>query len=587
MSYKIDGTDIVISGWEEGISDNPYKGINDMRGVNIISVPGEASVSFAQTLNSLPSCSATVVSASDPDETVTITVTAGTLASYQAVTFTGASLPSGIVAGTTYWILKVNATTIKLYSEPTLTRQQLIGGTGTGTMATINMGEINYFEKTVGVALDDNGRAWWQPSAGNVWAFLGNGNFSGGKGIFYYKGYLFVLNSARICYLPFPNGVYDPGTALTWVNEWDPATHLSNPGINVFRGAYSHEALIGQDDVVYICDSSFVDSLFEKAGQTFNPADSATYTWNGKNSVTGIATYALKLPSYDQATCLEELGKNLMVGGTINYIYPWDRTSTSFTYPIKIAENYTFHLLTVNTNMFIFAGRRGRIYVTNSSQANLVCKIPDHISGIEPIYTWKNVCYNKNQIYFGISAKNNAQSEITSYVGLWAIDLTTNALRAVNIESNPLGTVTAVYAYNSVVSGFGLAVAWTDYSTNPDTYGIDKSSEIPYTDYSSYIETDLIPVGQFLKKKTFQNIEFKLSQPLVANEGIKISYRDRKYGAYALISECTTVGAISDSFPVNFDQSQWLQFKIEMKSTDTSPSYVRLTEIRLRDDSQQ
>jgi len=583
MAYHIDGTDIVIDGWENGISDNPYKGINDMRGVNIVSVPGEASVSFAQTLNTFPNCTANVTDSSDANETLTITVTAGTLVSGQAVTFAGASLPTNVVAGTTYWVLKINATTIKLYDEPTLTRQHIIGSNGgTGTMASINIGEITYFEKTVGVALDDNGRAWWQPTAGGTWAFLGNGNFSGGRGIFYYKGYLFVLNNVRICYLPFPNGTYDSRTALTWVNEYDPATGAANTGVSVFRDSGIHEALVGQDDVVYICDGAFIDSLYEKTGQTFDPANTATYTWNGKNSVTSIPTYALKLPSYDSATCLEELGKQLMVGGTINYIYPWDRTSTSFTYPIKIADNYTYHLLTVNTNMYIFAGRRGRIYVTNSNQANLYSKIPDHISGIEPIFEWKNCCYNKNQIYFGVVGKNNDQTAITNYVGLWAIDITTNALRCVNLQSNVLGTVTAVYAYNSVVSGFGLAVAWTDYSTTPDTYGIDKSSEVPYSTYVSSIETDLIPVGQFLKKSTFDNIEFKLTKPLVSGEGIKISARSAKDGTYAVVGETTVAGTLSDCYLVNFDLSQWLQFKIEMKSTATTPSYTRLYELRLR-----
>lgn len=586
MSYAIDGTDIVISGWEDGISDNPYTGINDMRGVNIISVPGEASVSFAQTLNVFPNVTANVTNSSDANETLTITVTAGTLVSGQAVTFTGASLPTNVVAGTTYWVLKVDATTIKLYDEPTLTRLHLVGSNGgTGTMASINMGEINYFEKTVGVALDDNGRAWWQPTVGANWAFLGNGNFSGGKGIFYYKGYLFVLNNVRICYLPFPNGTYDSSVALTWVNEWDPATGAANVGVSVFRGAGIHEALVGQDSVAYICDGSFIDSLFEKVGQTFDPSNTATYTWAGKNSVTSIATYALKLPSYDTATCLEELGKQLMVGGTINYIYPWDRTSTSFTYPIKIADNYTSHLLTVNTNMYIFAGRRGRIYKTNGSQADEYKKIPDHISGIEPIFEWKNCCYNKNQIYFGVNAKSNDQTSITNYVGLWAIDITTNALRCVNIMSNSRGTVTAVYAYNSVVSGFGLATAWTDYSTNPDTYGIDKTSEVPYTDYNSFIETDLIPVGQYLKKRTFENIEFKLSRPLVSGEGIKISFRYYKSGSYTEIKDfvaTSTYLPISDYSILNFDQSQWVQFKVEIKSSATTPSYVRLRELRLR-----
>lgn len=587
MAYHFEGTDIVINGWEKGISDNPYEGINDMRGVNIISIPGEASVSFAQTNKVFPSVAANVTNSSDVNETLTITVTSGTLASGQAVVFAGASLPTGVVAGTTYWILKVNATTIKLYDEPTLTRQHLISSDGgTGTMTSIDMAEIVCFERNLGIALDTNGRAWWARNIGDTYAFLGNSPYSTtGGGIVYYKGYLFLFLGTRIDYLVFTGGTYDPSAALTWVNEWDPATGAANAGVNVFRGASPRDALLAQDDVIYITDGSFVNSLFEKAGQTFNPTSTATYNWNGKNSVTAIATYALKLPSYDTATCLEELGTNLMVGGSYNYIYPWNRTATSFNYPIKIADNYTYRLLTVNTNMYIFAGRRGRIYMTNSSQANFYKKVPDHILGIEPIFTWKNVCYNKNQIYFGFTVKKNDQTDSTAYAGLWAIDITTDAMRVVSQQSTLLGTPTAIYAYNSTVSGFGLATAWTDYSTTPDTYGIDIATETPYSTYVSYIETDLIPIGQYLNKKTFNNIEFKLSIPMVNGEGIKIYYRTSKSDTYILIKEfaaTSTYLPISDYSILNFDQVQWIQLKIEMKSTATAPSYVRLKEIRLR-----
>lgn len=584
MAYHLEGEEIVIDGWENGISENPYKGINDMRGVNIISIPGEASVSFAQTNKTFPSVSANVTDSSDANETLTITVTAGTLVSGQAVTFAGASLPTGVVAGTSYWVLKIDATTIKLYDEPTLTRQHLIGSNGgTGTMTSINMAEIVCFERNIGVALDINGRAWWAKNIGDTYAFLGNSPFSTTiGGIVYYKGYLFLFLGTRIDYLVFTGGTYDPSAALTWVNEWDPATGAANAGVNMFRGLSPRDALLGQDDIIYITDGAFIDSLFEKSGQTFAPNNTATYTWNGKNSVTSIPTYALKLPSYDTATCLEELGKTLMIGGSYNYIYPWDRSSTTFTYPIKIADNYVYRMLTVNTNTYIFAGRRGRIYVTNSVQANLFVKVPDQIIGIEPIFTWKNCCYNKNQIYFGFTAKKNDQTDTTAYVGLWAVDVTTNALRVVNIQSTALGTVTAIYAYNSTVSGFGLATAWTDYSTNPDTYGIDLATEIPYTTYTSYIETDVIPVGQYLKKRTFQNIEFKLSQALVSGEGIKISFRTSRTGSYTLLGETTTAGLFSDYYLMPTDLNEWLQFKIEMKSTATNPSYVRLYELRLR-----
>jgi len=578
MAYRLEGTEIVIDGWEKGISDDPYGGINDMRGVNIVSIPGEAPVSFAQTNYALPLCTATITSADPATDIVTVTISTGQLQTNQAVTFTGGSLPTGLVAGTIYWITRLSNTTFTVYSDVRLSSIVNITATGTGTMATIDMGEPKAFERTVGVMLDANGRAWDALNSGGYWTFLGNDVTStvgltnrNGNGLIWYKGYLFLFYNSRICYAAYSSG--GGYAAVTWVNEWSPTTGAPAVGTAVFNTPTGttniHDSLVGQDNVIYITDASYVASLFEKSGSTFDPANTATYTW---------AQQALKIPSIDTASCLEELGINLMVGGIYNYIYPWDRVSTSFKYPIKIADNGTKRMLTVNTNTYIFAGRRGRIYKTNGSQADLYKKIPDHISGIDPIFDWTNCAYNKNQLYFGVSAKNNAQTDITTYAGLWAIDITTDALRVSTLQSTSTATVTAVYAVYTVSSGFGLYVGWKTSTT----YGVDAANSSPYTSYISYIESDLIPVGQFLKKKTFENIEFKLSVPLVSGEGIKISARKHKSDTYVQVGETTTVGALSDFYPVNFDQSQWLQLKIETKSTASSPSYVRLKEVRIR-----
>lgn len=584
MAYRIEGKEIVIDGWENGISDNPYKGINDMRGVNIISIPGEASLSFEQTSITMPNCTASVVSADAGTDVVTVTITTGGLQQWQAVTFTGASLPTGITAGVTYWINKIDATTFTLYTKPRFTAPNLVNitNTGTGTMATTDMKDITYFEKMTSVALDSAGRTWLQLNAGGSYVYLGN-PVSGttglvgtaGNGLIWYKGYLFVFYDNVICYLPMQTTGYD-GSA-TWINEWDPVTGAAAPGTSVFNTAVGthnpHDSLVGiNDGVIYITDSNNIASLFEKSGSTFDPATTATYTW---------AKNALVFPVGDIERCVAELGKQLLIGGDTNAIYTWDRVSTNRGIALLIAESGVKHMITVNTNTYIFAGRRGRIYVTNGSQAQFYTKIPDHISGIEPVFSWENVAYNKNQLYFGVSATDNALNSITSYAGLWAVDITTNALRVPQLQSQPLGTVTAIYANTGGVSAYGLTVAWK-YGT---TYGIDYGGITPYRTYVAYIDTDIIPIGNYLNKKTFNNIEFKLSQPMVVQSGIKISYRTSRTGSYTLLGETVaTVSGItfSDYYPVNFDQVQWIQFRIEMKGVFNPICFVNLYELRIR-----
>jgi hypothetical protein len=586
MAYAVDGTDLVISGWEQGISDNPYQGINDMRGVNIISVPGEASVSFASTLVSYSPLALSIVSASGT--TLTVTVTSGSLPTTfgQCITFSGASLPSGITAGTLYWIAPVSYNTIKLYSDFLGTTVITFGGTGTGTGTSVDMAAITYFDKNFPYGVDSNGRVWEFVDRGLRCSgrYMGNtvnpspnsGDITGGNGICVFSSspdnfnvvhqYLFVFGYGRIDYFNLISG--------GWTYEWNPATGGTSVGIPVLNSRYTnnpHEALVAVDGSMYYTDGNYLGSLSELYGQVFNPAVLTTYTW---------VKQILKIPNYDTTTCLEELGTNLLIGGTRNQIYPWDKTSVSFQFPIKISDNYINQILTINTNAYIFAGMRGRIFVTNGAQATLYAKIPDHLSGgIDPIFTWQNIAYNKNQIYFGISATDNAGNALTSYRGLWAVDITTNAIRVPNLMSDNNATVTAIYAFSGAQSGFGLLSAWQDGTS----FGVDTSGSTPYTSYVSYIETDIIPVGQFLNKKSFNNLEFKLAAPLVSGESIKISYRTSRTGSYSLIGETTTAGLFSDIYtPLPFEQVQWLQFKIEMKSTATNPSYVRLVEIRLR-----
>lgn len=669
MSYKIEGTDLVISGNAQGISDSAYNGINDMRGVNIISLPDEAPISFASQFQSLSSLTGTITSIDTGTDIVTATITTGSVETYSAVRFTnsGGALPTPLVAGTTYWILYQSTNTFLIYSDCYCTNlvNLTTTGTGTNTFASINLGQVRYFEKTFGYCIDTNGRVWSPAYDGNkqyyVFTFMDNTITDGsGNGIIVYRGsgtqkYLFVFRNGQIDYTPCgdPLGIMTGGTSTstvatnnsTWVSGWNPVTGSTTAAqtLNTTTATNNpHEALLGQDNVVYYCDSAFLGSLQERAGSTFDPTNTATYTW---------AKQALAIPKNDIAQCLEELNTNLLVGGLYNFIYPWDRLSTSFKYPIQIAEKGTIRMITVNTNTYIFAGNRGRIFVTNGSQAQLFKKIPDYILGIDPIFTFYGVAYNKNQLYFGCSASINATptggfsgtftgsllSNATSatlstswvvpnvtniqvtfsngdkrmavvsygstsitwtiglsssasssfsyvansnYAGLWAIDIDTKALRVPVLCSTNTGTVTSIFTLPSSVIGYSIFTAWFSTTTN---FGIDGSLSTPYTSYgSSYIVYDMIPVGQFLTKKTFSNLEFKLAAPLASGEAIKISYRTNMNENFTLIDENSTVGAISGVMTPNFEASQWLQFRVDMKSTNTNPSFVRLTEIRLR-----
>lgn len=588
MAYHIDSYDnsIVIDGFENGIADSPYSGLSDMRNVNIISVPGEASVNFAQqSISGILTVSGTLASADATANTVTVSGLTGVVSDHSVLVFSGAGLAgSGITAGTKYMAGNVSGLTFQLfttYANHVANSPLDITGNATGTFTSVVMDKPTnrFYDSTTNryYFIDASGRVWFTDAAAATPIYLlGNDTTTTtnahGNGVAVYRNYLFAFRDALIDFMVISTGA--------WTYGWQ--TMNTAGGTN-----NSHYAHLGQDDVIYYCDGAYIGSFFQKAGATFDPSNSATYTW---------AQQALALPSNDLAQCLCELGVNLLIGGRLNAIYPWNRTATSFSYPILIAENFIFRMVTVNTNTYILAGLRGRIYITNGSQANLYKKVPDHISGtIEPYFQWGDLTSLKNQLYFSVSCKNSASGGvIAQYGALWSIDLDTTAIRLANKLSfnTYAGLATAMLPiaptlsgnplYPSVVQGVGIYVGW---DSGASTYGIDFSAAVPYSNSEATIETDLIPIGTYDKPRDFTRIEYRLTEPLVSGESITIKYRlifNASETGYTTVLTDNTVGNYSLSGPVNFKNAQWVQFQIIPNSTNTNPSYVRIKEIRIK-----
>lgn len=602
MAYHIDNFDdsLVIDGFENGIADSPFSGISDMKNVNIISVPGEASVNFSTASATAPSLQDVAVSSADAGSDVITIASSPTLETYMAVTFSGASLPAGITAGTIYWVSKQSDTTIKIYSDYQMSTLVNITGNGTGTMSTIDMDYPKHFSYARATddyfLVDKEGRVWsntYDTGTNSYWTYTGNkiNNRSNGNGLVYYEasdetGYLFVFSNSSIDYTP------TGASSIAWTYQWSPsagtaAGYSATPTAVLKTPAtknYTHEAMVAPDNNVYYCDKNWIGRFYEKNPATaFLPSDTSTYVFD----------QTPLLPGTDRANCLAYLGTNLLVGGFRNIIYPWDTTSSTFNYPIPLSESLVARMVTVNTNTYIFVGNRGRIYITNGSQAQLYKKIPDHLSGVvEPYFGWGGACFGKNQLYFSLYCTNNLNSEISGYGGVWAIDLDTQALRLVHKLSydtyrgfasaiTPVEIAT-VNSQNPV--GTGLLMGWkSQYPiASGDSSGLDTNLSTPYTNSQATIDTDLIPIGTLDNPRNLTRIEYRLVKPLVSGESITIKYRKDFSQSYTTIFTDSTAGHFSDAQPVNFDNAQWIQFQIVLNSTASSPSYVRLKEIRLK-----
>lgn len=619
MSYKISGKDIIVSGFQNGIGDDPYTGISDIRNANISSVPGEVSANFSTSLQSFVSLSTvTISSANTGTDTLTIT-SSPTLVSGMAITIAGANLPVPLTTTSTFWVSKVSNVAIKLttsyvnYVNSAFVDITTAGTPGNWTFSTVNVATPNFFTK------DNSSNYWMVDSTGRVWtlqsgvdstAWIYSGNqvptgFTAGNGLGFYQasdgtGYIFVIHNGSIDYTPSTSG------SIAWSYQWQPSlgTVLSFGATptNVLKSGtgtqLSHEVIVTPNNEFIFVDKNWMDRFFELPGQVFNPADITTYSWNQTQL----------LPGTDIGQCLTFLGQNVLVGGILNRIYVWNQLKSTFDSVIFLSENNITKLVTINTNTYIFCGTRGRIYVTNGSNANVFKKIPDHISQtVEPYFVWKGATFQKNRLYFSFSVNDNSGNNLTSfYKGIWSIDVETKALLGTNQLSGTNAYANALIGIPpsatfpsapSAVTGTGLYIGWVGTGAT----GIDGTISAPYSSGETYISTDLIPVGTYLKPFTPSQVEWKTSVAIGTGgtESISLYFTTSLLNNYTLIGTTSTNGSTvtgtttgvttglyptSDYYQTNFQKAQWVGLKAVLTAnSSTSSTYVRLTELRIRD----
>lgn len=587
MAWKLEkngeDTDIVIDGFEKGVADSAEEGIGNIVNMNIISVPKECQVGFATSSVTIPPAYTSANGTfNDAANTVTYSNTNGAIYAGVAMTFSAST--GGVTANVIYWAQNVTATTFKLYNAANSTDATNLVDLTDGNVhvfTTLTLGAMKqYATDYINNYLffqDSTGACWWLNTSGNL-IFIGPVDGSGlritanssGNGLAVWAGggsdpWLFAFRDAKVDVMGITNMISSTNTAIVNWNLDFAAGVISYPG-------GSHYALSGRDNALYFCNKTYVGRVISNG--VFDAANSATYFATGT---------ALTLPSTDRATVLSELDINLLIGGVINAVYIWNRTDTNFNNRLILAENNTTQMVNANSNVYIFAGNRGRIYITNGSNVQLFRKFPDQISTrTDPYWTWGGAIYWKNQLYFGITATTNAGGALSVAGGVWAIDLDSNALRQSNSLAGATVPVIAPNIRTTTPGGAGFYAA-TTIST---TYALSITSTDPYTDGTSLIDSDLIPVGTYFKNKTFKQIEFKLSKPLVSGESIEIQQRPNMGVGFSAITGGTfsTAGDYSGSVNVDFEKYQWLQLRALSTSiaVASSPSLVRLTELRIR-----
>ncbi len=323
---------------------------------------------------------------------------------------------------------------------------------------------------------------------------------------------------------------------------------------------------------------------------------------NGSHPLSVVTGQRLTLPKFETAQCIAEIGNTIIIGCQGNTLYPWDQQQNLPSSIISLPESNVQTILTVNQMAYIFAGNKGNIYITDGSVASAVLTVPDYAAGvpstpssyIEPIFTWGDSAYIRGRIYFSIL--DQTTSKAGNCGGIWSFVPTQNfyigqdvgiSLRMENQSSygtyNGYSPILITKQTQNAIGPQYWNAWWSDITGT--TYGIDATGTGTASTSPTILETEIIPTGTFLDKKTYAQIEFKLTTPLATGAVVSMKYRKDLTSAWASCGAVVIQNSnrLSGYFPANFEKTQWLQLQATLTPTTATPgTFIRLSEIRLR-----
>lgn len=583
MSYRLekngDEQDIVIDGFEKGIADSPFLGIGNIRNLNVRYYEGVAYVNYKRQACTISggTMGKPLYDTTSQDGIIYISDDNQQIWKQSAINSTTFNLLTGSFADSIYGIQCWNSYLIVFYNG----RIDICGdGSGDGgiTSSNWNTGTAATGVWPIkGVTITLTGT----PAAGDTTATISTYTDAQGTARAFWNG---------------PNGTYfgivggSGQTVLVTMAQnsstinWYPALNIAGsdstiaitPTSSTSVTQLAHMSLVSNNDGnLYFGNGANVGAFSLNTNQVFSKGKMQTFNFN---------VSALGLPPTDGAIWLIELRNLLMVAGN-HKIYPWDRISPQWSNPVPIDENIS-KMINILNNVYILAGNKGNIYISNGYNAQRFKKIPDYISGlIDPQIEYGGIMSHRQNLWFQARFRNSNTSS-TVLIGLFSLNLDTGALvmeAQLSAGLTPSGSsATSLLIDNSGLTLLPYDNYYSAYGAN--TSGIDYNNTNLWSSNEPIIETDIIPIGTFAKLRTFKSAEFKLDQPLLSTDSISLYARQSLSDSYTLIGTTNTsvLSFLYQTIP--FEKWQWIQFKVTMSTTGASStsSFIRLREIRIR-----
>lgn len=361
------------------------------------------------------------------------------------------------------------------------------------------------------------------------------------------------------------------GTGYIGVIYFDPnsqGTATWNPAeIGSLTGTHAIKLLMGQDGYMYFTNGQYIGKITDISG-------------TGSSITVTSTSNALDLKRGIYAVSMAELGTRLMIGTQRGYsyavrqdfqgadIYPWDRVSSSFNLPVRVNENGMNAMISHNNQIYFSAGNDGNIYVTDGTNYQKVKRLPFNRSGFYVASSWvylNGMCINqRGNLLVGLSANYDANSTTTT--GIWEIALQQGYpthLPFFSRDGNLGQTSNVRFGSVRVLDDNNIAFGVQSGST----YELSKTSTNLNTSYTAKWRTEVFMVGTRKNRKSFSTLEFLLSKPLLANQGIKISYRKNLNDSFTTIGtyDYSTLGSvISHDTKALIADAEMVQFEISI-----------------------
>lgn len=399
-----------------------------------------------------------------------------------------------------------------------------------------------------------------------------------------YKNYLWCRYQQTLAaYGPLDNG------AAAWFNI--------NTGFNTVGSTaqyYDAPILIGQDDFMYIGNGNYVAKVEVTSSGTAGVAPTLA-----------VNLTALDLPDGQYVSCLEEYGTKIVIGthgGATAYsknnsptarLYFWNRQLGTLgnpglaDLPIIFSENGVNAIKQHANKLYVSAGTRGNIYVTDSTNYVKISTLPYTQTGFNYSSTvYKNAMdiNPAGNLLVGLSGDLNTIAS----VGIYEIDLnsTNYPVSLFTTSSYTIGTTSTPTQYKvGFINPINYQTTKIGYA-NGTNNKVDSTDVTLYSSYGGIIYTKLEKVGDTDSKKTFEHIQWELAEPLVSGQNIRISYRKNNQDDFTVINTwgyATQQGVISFSDTAAISDCEYIQLKVELDQSTLTlyGSNIYLIKIKL------